>query len=85
MPAKSIIFASRADKQLSKLPINIQKKALKAFENIQKTPAVGIKLHGELSEYYKFCLGDYRIVYTFDHKKSIVFVVKIEHRQGVYR
>ena len=85
MSTKSFILASRADKELSKLPIWIQKRALKAFETIMKNPVIGIKLHGELEDYYKFRIGDYRIVYSFNSKNRTVSVLKIEHRQGVYR
>lgn len=85
MPAKKFILANRADKELSKLPIQIQKKVLKTFENLKQNPLSGIKLHGELEGYYKFRVGDYRIVYSFNSRKSAVYVVKIEHRQGVYK
>lgn len=83
MPAKSFILANRADKELSKLPFQIQKRVIKTFETIKSNPVTGIKLHGELGDYYKFRVGDYRIVYMFNPKDSIVSVVKIEHRQGV--
>ncbi len=85
MPAKSFVFANRVDKELSKLPLKIQKRAIRAFEAIQENPVVGIKLHGELGDYYKSRVGDYRIVYFFDSKPSRISVVKIEHRQGVYK
>jgi mRNA interferase RelE/StbE len=85
MSAKSLILAQKVDKNFSKLPIRIQKKILRSFENIKANPVSGIKLHGELEDYFKYRVGDYRIVYAFDAKKSIVIVVKIEHRQGVYK
>lgn len=85
MPAKSFILADRADKELFKLPLQIQKRVIKTFETIKSNPVAGIKLHGELEYYYKFRVGDYRIVYMFNPKDSMVSVVKIEHRQGVYK
>lgn len=85
MSAKSFILANRADKELSKLPLQIQKRVIKAFEIIKNNPVTGIKLHGEFEDFYKFRVGDYRIVYMFNPNDSIVSVVKIEHRQGVYK
>ena len=85
MLVKTFILANRADKELSKLPLQIQRKVLKVFENIQQNPVSGIRLHGELGKYYKFRVGDYRIVYSFNPSQSSVTVVKIEHRQGVYK
>ena len=85
MLAKSLLLEKPAQKRLLKLPIHIHKRVIKALETIQENPLIGVKLHGELNDYYKYRIGDYRIVYTFNTKESIVTVVKVEHRQGVYK
>jgi len=85
MPAKSLVLEKPAKKRLLKLPIQIHKRVIRALETIQENPLIGVKLHGELNDYYKHRIGDYRIVYSFDSKKSTVIVVKVEHRQGVYK
>ena len=85
MSVKNLLLAQSADKNLSKLPKNIQTKIISSFDKIKQNPVSGIKLHGELKNYYKFRVGDYRIIYRFNSKESAVHVVKIEHRQGVYR
>lgn len=85
MPADSLVLERAARKKLLKLPINIHKRIIASFEAIQSNPLIGEKLHGELKGYYKLRLGDYRIVYSFDKTKSTVRVVKIEHRQGIYK
>ncbi len=85
MPAKSFIIAKSVDKDISKLPSKIQTKIESAFDRIKENPISGIKLHGQLDQYYKLRVGDYRIVYSFDARESTVTVVKVEHRQGVYK
>lgn len=85
MPAKFLITQQSAKKNLRKLPLHIHQKIIRVLDKIKENPLTGIKLHGELSGCYKFRVGDYRIVYKFDKKTSIVEVVKVEHRQGVYR
>lgn len=85
MPAKSFIVANKADKQFLKFPRLIQSRIIQAYSKIQDQPLIGPKLGGELDDSRKFRIGDYRIVYRFDSKKSLVEVVKIEHRQGVYK
>ncbi len=85
MPAKSLVLERAARKKLLKLPINIHQRIIESLEKIQKDHLIGEKLHGELKGYFKLRLGDYRIVYTFDKKTSTVKVVKLEHRQGVYK
>lgn len=85
MPAKYLSTEKSVRKHLKKLPMSIHSKVIKALDVIKNNPLSGEKLHGELKNYYKYRVGDYRIVYKFDSKASTVIVVKVEHRQGVYR
>ena len=85
MPAKALIVDRKTDKYFLKFPLRIQKKIIDAYDQIQQNPISGIKLHGELYGQYKYRVGDYRIIYTFNTKTSTVEVVAIEHRQGVYK
>ena len=85
MPAKAVIIDRAEKKRLLRLPLHVHIRMIRALEAIQENPIIGIKLHGELEKNYKYRVGDYRIVYSFDSKRSVVNVVKIEHRQGVYK
>lgn len=85
MPAKLFVTSRNVDKQLSKLPLKINIKIVQALRQLKQNPLTGTKLGGKLSGNYKLRVGDYRIVYEFDAKESRVDVVKIEHRQGVYK
>ena len=85
MPANQLIVEKAAKKQLLKLPIKIHQRIIDNLELIRINPLIGPKLQGALSNYHKFRIGDYRIVYKFNPKINLVEVVKIEHRQGVYK
>ena len=85
MPAKVFLVPQRIEKEIDKLPIRIQDRVDKAFGRIKDNPIEGVKLHGRLSDYYKYKIGDYRVIYTFVAKESRVEVVRVEHRQGVYK
>ena len=85
MPAKNFYLRKNASKNVHKLPYHIQKRLPEALLTIRQNPVIGVKLHGELAGLYKYRLGDYRIVYTFNTKTSTVEILTIEHRQGVYR
>lgn len=85
MSARSLVITSKADKQISKLPRKMQLKVLSTLTALKQNPLSGIRLSGELSGSYKKRLGDYRIVYDFHSKESIVVILKVEHRQGVYK
>lgn len=85
MPAKYLSTSKSVRKQLKKLPLHINEKVVKALNAIQENPLSGVKLHGDLKNYYKYRVGDYRIIYKFDKALSVVEILKVEHRQGVYR
>ena len=85
MPAKTLSLANKANKQLRKLPLKIHIKVVIALKLLKQNPLAGIKLEGELMNNYKLRVGDYRIIYKFDSKASRLEILKIEHRQGVYK
>ena len=43
------------------------------------------KLKGKLSAYYRYRIGDWRVIYRIDDDKATVWVVAIEHRREAYR
>lgn len=85
MPVKHFLVANRARKAAKSLPKHIQRRFLQVSHELEDNPLLGKKLHGELDSYFKYRLGDYRIIYTFNAKVSQLEIVKIEHRQGVYK
>ncbi|MFA4932734.1 MAG: type II toxin-antitoxin system RelE/ParE family toxin [Caldisericia bacterium] len=43
------------------------------------------RLKGELSSIYRYRIGDYRLFYTIDFDKKLVFILDITHRKDAYR
>lgn len=76
-------------------------KVIKDLRNIDKTwqsrivssiktrlaenPYLGKKLVGDLSPYYRYRIGDYRVLYEIVDKELVIIVVKIKHRKNVYK
>ena len=58
---------------------------IQAFDNISKHPHLATSLTGNLSGYYSYRVGDYRILFEIEKQKLLVFVEKIEHRREVYK
>ncbi|MBI1869349.1 type II toxin-antitoxin system RelE/ParE family toxin [Candidatus Gottesmanbacteria bacterium] len=85
MPAKNFIVSKRVKKKIIQLPPSVKKRLPLILLEIKQNPIFGAKLHGDLEDFYKIRIGDYRIIYTFDVKSSTVEVLRIEHRQGVYK
>ncbi|MEK6705005.1 MAG: type II toxin-antitoxin system RelE/ParE family toxin [Bdellovibrionota bacterium] len=43
------------------------------------------RLKGELSFLFRYRIGDYRLFYTIDSEKNLVFILDIKHRKDAYR
>ena len=79
------IFTKQAERSFLKLKASDQKKISKAIEKLMKNPLAGEKLKGEFEGQYKLYAWPYRVIYVFYPKNSIVTVVDIGHRQGIYK
>lgn len=85
MSVKQFLIPKKVENKLNRLPSHIRKRIPDLFLRLEQNPLLGVKLHGELAGYFKYRLGDYRIVYMFDAKIGRIEVVVVEHRQGVYK
>jgi mRNA interferase RelE/StbE len=87
--AWTIEYSSHADKALSKLDRHIARRVL-MFMRDRVSPAddprqVGKAMSGPLAGYWRYRLGDYRIVCDIQDRRVTVLVVSIGHRSDVYR
>lgn len=80
-----VYFTKTAEKSFLKLPQDAKKKIEKAIEKLTKNPLLGEKLKGEFEGQYKLYAWPYRVIYIFQASESIVTIVEVEHRQGVYK
>jgi mRNA interferase RelE/StbE len=73
-------FYANADKALAK-------KIARCLQQLEQSPRShpNIKaLKGELSSYYRYRMGDYRLIYSVEDQLVQVLVVAIAHRSEVY-
>ena len=78
-----IIITDKAIKDLRKIPRREQKKIKKKLFLLKENIFSGKKLAKDLKNYYSLRAWPYRIIYEII--KGDVWVVKVQHRQGVYR
>jgi mRNA interferase RelE/StbE len=71
---------------------NIRKSNRKLFDNIIKSldtiainPYIAKSLVANLKEYHSYRIGDYRIIFEINKKKSIIYILKIAHRSDAYK
>ena len=66
----------------------LARKLARCFQQLEQTPRghSNIKaLSGELNGYLRYRVGDYRVLYSIDEKKSTVSIEKITHRSDAYK
>lgn len=82
-------FTETADRQLDELDATQSKRILKFVQKLTRLGnprSLGEALHGpRFGEFWKYRVGDYRLICKIEDDRLIVFVVKIGHRREVYR
>jgi mRNA interferase RelE/StbE len=74
-----------AARALKKIAIKDRERLIVAIDALSTNPAAGGVLKGEFSGLRRLRVGDYRIVYEINGGELTVLVIRIGHRQGVYR
>ena len=88
--AWKIELSSQADRELSKLDPPQAKRILK-FLNDRIAPSenprtIGQALHGSrLGEFWKYRIGDYRLICKIEDDRLLVLVLRVGHRREIYR
>ena len=57
------------------------------YPQLRRNPFFGAnikKLKGDLSHFYRYRIGNYRLFYSIDQEKSLVIVVTISDRKDAY-
>ena len=78
-----VIITDKAVKDLRKIPQREQKKIQKKLGILKEDIFSGKKLERDLKNYYSLRVWPHRIIYEIISGE--VWVVKIQHRQGVYK
>ncbi|WP_307971592.1 type II toxin-antitoxin system RelE/ParE family toxin [uncultured Brachyspira sp.] len=81
------VFSSKAQKDFKKLDISIQKR-IKTFtqeiENLENPRSKGKALTGDLKGFWRYRIGDYRLVCEILDNELIIYTIKISHRKNIY-
>lgn len=84
--AYSVFAAPAFKRDLKKLDRRMQKRVFDALEGLADDPRPrSVEKLKENPKFYRIPVGDYRIVYSLDDKKSIIIVCLVRHRKDAYR
>lgn len=78
-----IIIKKKAKKFIDKLPVNERKRIVYAIEQLPNGEDIK-KLRGH-DNLLRLRVGEYRIIYTVDNGKLIIFVVDVGNRGEIYK
>ncbi|HSY99938.1 MAG TPA: type II toxin-antitoxin system RelE/ParE family toxin [Terriglobales bacterium] len=54
-------------------------------EKLDDPRQIGQRLQGTLSEFWKYRVGDYRLICSLEDDRLVVLVLRIGHRREVYK
>ena len=81
----TVIFTSKAEKDLEKLPDDIAKRIILRIEEIAQNDPYQQLDKMTNSPYYKFRVGVYRGIVNVVNDKMILQLVKAKHRSKAYK
>ncbi|WP_187647260.1 type II toxin-antitoxin system RelE family toxin [Nitrosophilus labii] len=80
-----VLLDKRVVKDLKKIDKKNREKILAVIEEkIAANPYEGKKLLGDLSDFYRYRVGNYRIIYSIFDDRIEIEIIKIGHRKEVY-
>ena len=80
-----IFIKSSAAKELKRLPKTDVQRITSKIQSLSKEPRPQGCEKLSAQERYRIRQGNYRIIYSIEDDKLIVYVVKIAHRGSVYK
>jgi mRNA-degrading endonuclease RelE of RelBE toxin-antitoxin system len=85
--AFEVRFTAAARRGLNTLPPRVLSAVVEfAFGDLARGPRrVGKPLRDDLAGLFSARRGPYRLLYRIDDAARIVFIVRVDHRAGVYR
>lgn len=85
-----IEFDPRAERELAKLDREVARRIVRFLRErvalLDNPRSIGEALHGpELGRFWKYRVGDYRLICHIQDQRVTVLVLRIGHRRDVYR
>lgn len=80
-----LLISKRAEREIEKLPFEIQDEILEALIDIKEDPYFGKPLTEEFKGYFSYKVRVYRIIYKINEKDKKVFISTAGHRSTVYQ
>ena len=83
----TVVFSNKAERKFLKLDNAIQKQIKKfilKLEKLEDPKAEGKSLVGNLSGFWRYRVGDYRLICRIHDEELEILVVEVGHRKEIY-
>ena len=84
-----LVLSNRARKQLKKMDrlvsVMLLDELLNKYDGLENPRQHGKALKGELKKYWRYRIGNYRIICDIQDDKMIVLSLEIGHRKEIYQ
>ena len=85
--AYKAIWHEETLKDLKKLNRTTAKKIVAKVKNylIQDPVKLGTPLKGNLKGFYRYRIGEYRVIYVIDQAEKKIIILNVNHRRKIYK
>ncbi|MGV0106319.1 Type II toxin-antitoxin system RelE/ParE family toxin [Nostoc sp. DSM 114160] len=83
----NVVLSAKAEDIYATADQALAKKVARCFEQLEQNPRFhpNVKpLKGDFAAYYRYRIGNYRVIYQVDDATNQVMVTTIAHRREVY-
>ena len=84
----TLVLSEKAIKQLKKIDKSSAKLIIswleKNIDNCNNPRIHGKALKGNLAEYWRYRVGDYRIICSIEDEELVVIAIAVGHRKDIY-
>ncbi|MEH2270234.1 MAG: type II toxin-antitoxin system RelE/ParE family toxin [Nostoc sp.] len=83
----NVVLSAKAEEIYATADQALAKKVARCFEQLEQNPRFhpNVKpLKGDFAGYYRYRVGDYRVIYQVDDATNQVMVTNIAHRREAY-
>jgi mRNA interferase RelE/StbE len=82
----TVEFTARAERELSALPQDDQRRIAKKIDTLVATPRpVGCKKLAGADSFYRIRIGDCRVIYRIEDRRLLVLIIRVGNRRDIYR
>ena len=82
-----VVYLAKLRKQLAKLDNSVKKRILDYMDevaNLSDPRSKGKMLVGDLKGFWRYCVGDYRLICRIHDEELEILVVEVGHRKEIY-